>query len=185
MKCVGCCSSGLLPAEIINPCCNIMDNIISNQLQWHGDNLEFGQEEVISLARGSPYCKGGFLSVNIKTYLSVSHTYKSLSVCCCTEMYFRLSGGWNWLFQSEATLEETFFFTLAGTSSNLISGWFKYLQKSASDKIWHKHLIQLFIRSTINENTWTGVMIVKGLTCEIITIVKFCSHRGFGRSLDG
>lgn len=128
MKCVGCCSSGLLPAEIINPCCNIMDNIISNQLQWHGDNLEFGQEEVISLARGSPYCKGGFLSVNIKTYLSVSHTYKSLSVCCCTEMYFRLSGGWNWLFQSEATLEETFFFTLAGTSSNLISGWFKYLQ---------------------------------------------------------
>lgn len=39
--------------------------------------------------------------------------------------------------------------------------------------------------STINENTWTGVMIVKGLTCEIITIVKFCSHRGFGRSLDG
>lgn len=106
MKCVGCCSSGLLPAEIINPCCNIMDNIISNQLQWHGDNLEFGQEEVISLARGSPYCKGGFLSVNIKTYLSVSHTYKSLSVCCCTEMYFRLSGGWNWLFQSEATLEE-------------------------------------------------------------------------------
>lgn len=128
MKCVGCCSRGLLPAEIINPCCNIMDNIISNQLQWHGDNLEFGQEEVISLARGSPYCKGGFLSVNIKTYLSVSHTYKSLSVCCCTEMYFRLSGGWNWLFQSEATLEETFFFTLAGTSSNLISGWFKYLQ---------------------------------------------------------
>lgn len=128
MKCVGCCSSGLLPAEIINPCCNIMDNIISNQLQWHGDNLEFGQEEVISLARGSPYCKGGFLSVNIKTYLSVSHTYKSLSVCCCTEMYFRLSGGWNWLFQSEATLEETFFFTFAGTSSNLISGWFKYLQ---------------------------------------------------------
>lgn len=128
MKCVGCCSSGLLPAEIINPCCNIMDNIISNQLQWHGDNLEFGQEEVIALARGSPYCKGGFLSVNIKTYLSVSHTYKSLSVCCCTEMYFRLSGGWNWLFQSEATLEETFFFTLAGTSSNLISGWFKYLQ---------------------------------------------------------
>lgn len=128
MKCVGCCSSGLLPAEIINPCCNIMDNIISNQLQWHGDNLEFGQEEVISLARGSPYCKGGFLSVNIKTYLSVSHAYKSLSVCCCTEMYFRLSGGWNWLFQSEATLEETFFFTFAGTSSNLISGWFKYLQ---------------------------------------------------------
>lgn len=128
MKCVGCCSSGLLPAEIINPCCNIMDNIISNQLQWHGDNLEFGQEEVISLARGSPYCKGGFLSVNIKTYLSVSHTYKSLSVCCCTEMYFRLSGGWNWLFQSEATLEETFFFTFAGTSSNLISSWFKYLQ---------------------------------------------------------
>lgn len=39
--------------------------------------------------------------------------------------------------------------------------------------------------STINENTWTGVMIVKGLTCEIITIVKFCSNRGFGRSLDG
>lgn len=150
MKCVGCCSSGLLPAEIINPCCNIMDNIISNQLQWHGDNLEFGQEEVISLARGSPYCKGGFLSVNIKTYLSVSHTYKSLSVCCCTEMYFRLSGGWNWLFQSEATLEETFFFTLAGTSSNLISGWFKYLQKSA-----RQNLTQTFNTTFYEEyNKW-------------------------------
>lgn len=153
MKCVGCCSSGLLPAEIINPCCNIMDNIISNQLQWHGDNLEFGQEEVISLARGSPYCKGGFLSVNIKTYLSVSHTYKSLSVCCCTEMYFRLSGGWNWLFQSEATLEETFFFTLAGTSSNLISGWFKYLQ----------NLTQTFNTTFYEEyNKWKRM----GLTCE-------------------
>lgn len=153
MKCVGCCSSGLLPAEIINPCCNIMDNIISNQLQWHGDNLEFGQEEVISLARGSPYCKGGFLSVNIKTYLSVSHTYKSLSVCCCTEMYFRLSGGWNWLFQSEATLEETFFFTLAGTSSNLISGWFKYLQ----------NLTQTFNTTFYEEyNKWKHM----GLTCE-------------------
>lgn len=153
MKCVGCCSSGLLPAEIINPCCNIMDNIISNQLQWHGDNLEFGQEEVISLARGSLYCKGGFLSVNIKTYLSVSHTYKSLSVCCCTEMYFRLSGGWNWLFQSEATLEETFFFTLAGTSSNLISGWFKYLQ----------NLTQTFNTTFYEEyNKWKRM----GLTCE-------------------
>lgn len=160
MKCVGCCSSGLLPTEIINPCCNIMDNIISNQLQWHGDNLEFGQEEVISLAPGSPCCKGGFLSVNIKTYLSVSHTYQSLTMCCCTEMYFRLSGGWNWLFQSGRNV----FFTLAGTSSNLRSGWFKYLQKSASDKIWHKDLIQLFKMSAINENAWTGVMRVKGLT---------------------
>lgn len=81
MKCVGCCSSGLLPTEIINPCCNIMDNIISNQSQWHGDNLEFWQEEVISLAPGSPYRKGGFLSVNIKTYLSVSHTH--IRACLC------------------------------------------------------------------------------------------------------
>lgn len=127
--------------------------------QINCSNLEFGQEEVISLAPGSPCCKGGFLSVNIKTYLSVSHTYKSLTVCCCTEMYFRLSGGWNWLFQSGRNV----FFTLAGTSSNLSSGWFKYLQKSASDKIWHKDLIQLFMRSAINENAWTGVMRVKGL----------------------
>lgn len=39
--------------------------------------------------------------------------------------------------------------------------------------------------STINDNAWTGVMIVKDLSCEKITIVQFCSRRGFERSLDG